>query len=351
MDNRDTEHQQVVTQLVEQISKPHRVVRGCLAKPLAGIYLEIVQAVRCELQQQLDMSPHLTPHLWDQAYRAILTRDRLQQLAIATQQYELRTAEFQSAIDALIRAIQASDKLRLSGQWSTETHAEAINQTLLWVCENIHHYDSTKGEFMSWMNYRLGKIATQVSQQQKDPFIASAQARVLRAKYQLNSIVKRLKLEDLCCWLKLDLKGCGLLANLSAVWGVAIVYAQTPTIGEELTYKLAQSQYPEAAQVTQVDDPQFLENLEQPGSEDNLGLVEQVRQYVQTDPQGVCRERRMRSHPQVTFQRLLLERTADPPQTWEQLSTVYGAKISALSAFYQRALVDIAPQIAQALQT
>ena len=81
----------------------------------------------------------------------------------------------------------------------------------------------------------------------------------------------------------------------------------------------------------QTVDP--VENI--PANPDVPPLLEEVRTWVETDPEGELRRIHLTNHPQVTCQILILRRL--PPETsWKTLATEFNLSISTLSSFYQR---------------
>ena len=64
-------------------------------------------------------------------------------------------------------------------------------------------------------------------------------------------------------------------------------------------------------------------------------MLENVRNWVQTDPVGKLSKLHIQSYPAVTCQVLILRRL--PPETsWKKLATEFDLSISTLSSFYQR---------------
>lgn len=81
----------------------------------------------------------------------------------------------------------------------------------------------------------------------------------------------------------------------------------------------------------QTVDP--VENI--PANPDVPSLLEEVRRWVETDPEGELRRIHITNHPQVTCQILILRRL--PPETsWKTLAVEFNLSISTLSSFYQR---------------
>ena len=77
----------------------------------------------------------------------------------------------------------------------------------------------------------------------------------------------------------------------------------------------------------------LMETLEAPP--DIPPILENTRQWAQTDPDGGLRHVHIQGHPNVTCQALILHRL--PPETsWETLAAKFGLSVSTLSSFYRR---------------
>ena len=64
-------------------------------------------------------------------------------------------------------------------------------------------------------------------------------------------------------------------------------------------------------------------------------LIEEVKRWVQSDPEGELSRIHITNHPEVTAKVLILHRL--PPETsWKTLSAEFNLSISTLSSFYQR---------------
>jgi hypothetical protein len=64
-------------------------------------------------------------------------------------------------------------------------------------------------------------------------------------------------------------------------------------------------------------------------------LLEEVKQWVEADPEGELRRIHISNCPQVTCQLLILRRL--PPETsWKELAAEFDLSVSTLSSFYQR---------------
>lgn len=76
-----------------------------------------------------------------------------------------------------------------------------------------------------------------------------------------------------------------------------------------------------------------VDNLE--ANPDIPPLLEDVRTWAQTDPQGELRRIYIESRPEVTCQVLIMRRLP-PETTWKTLAAEFGLCVSTLSSFYQR---------------
>ena len=64
-------------------------------------------------------------------------------------------------------------------------------------------------------------------------------------------------------------------------------------------------------------------------------ILENVRKWVESDPDGELRRLHIKGYPHVTCQRLILRRL--PPETsWKELAAEFDLSVSTLSSFYQR---------------
>lgn len=82
--------------------------------------------------------------------------------------------------------------------------------------------------------------------------------------------------------------------------------------------------------------------------ESNPSLSELVGQYIEEDPEDRFEQKHIRGHPEANFKVLVKRRMAG--DSWEQISTDLGVKISTLSDFYQRCLKQFSEQIKRDVQ-
>jgi hypothetical protein len=81
-----------------------------------------------------------------------------------------------------------------------------------------------------------------------------------------------------------------------------------------------------------------LENLQVP---EPISLFEQVRQYIEDDPEGIFRNVHIRAHPEANFQAIAIRRYSGVP--WKEISAEWGISLKSLNTFYQRCLKNFAP--------
>jgi len=74
-------------------------------------------------------------------------------------------------------------------------------------------------------------------------------------------------------------------------------------------------------------------------------LLEQLSQWVQTDPDGELRRIQLKGS-QVTAQ-MLIQRRLPPEATWKDLAVEFGLPISTLSSFYQRKCLPLLRKFAE----
>ena len=76
-----------------------------------------------------------------------------------------------------------------------------------------------------------------------------------------------------------------------------------------------------------------VENI--PAKPDVPPLLDEIKRWVETDPEGELSSIHIANHPEVTCQVLILRRL--PPETsWKALAEEFNISISTLSSFYQR---------------
>ncbi|HEY9668894.1 MAG TPA: hypothetical protein V6C91_18945 [Coleofasciculaceae cyanobacterium] len=359
------ERQRAIAKLVTQILRSRQIPRPLRGQPLSGVYLDIYQAVQQQLQSDIEQAierynPRRIPvrdwanGLRDSAFQKILNNDNLTQLALEAQRYKPQTEQGQHALRELLSAIRLSGKLSRLSQYSADVYDDAVTRTLLWVCQNLNAYNSDKGKFMAWVNYRLDMILRDIKQDYKDPFIQSIEGKIIRKKYQLKAIIKRTKISDLKTWLTLDAKG--LIQNVSlsqsisfigaVLLGLSQLMAQNPTLGDSLLFEISKESLPLSSRLQEfTGESKTLEDIAQP--DEKPFLSETVRQYIEDDPTQLF-QKHIREHPEATFQAIALARLDG--KSWKEMSESWGVGIAALNNFFQRRLKELAPEIRRYVQ-
>jgi hypothetical protein len=359
------ERQKALRELAERILRSRQIARPPRGQPLSGVYLDILQAVQRQLQQDIDQSidrynPRRIPvkdwanGLRESVFQKVLDNSHLTQLALEAQRHKPQTQQGQYALRELLNAIRLSGKLSHKSQASADAYEDAVTRTLLWVCQNIHNYNPSKGKFMAWVNYRLDMILREIQQEYKDPFIQSIKARIIRQKYHLSVLIKRTKEADLISWLRLHLKrlisdvvlSMNVLFTLAVLLFLSWFIAQNPTLGDALLFEISKESIPVSSRIQELTgESRTLEDIAQP--EETPFLSETVRQYIEEDPARLF-QKHIRAHPQATFQAIALARLNG--KTWKEMSESFGIGIPALNNFFQRRLKEVAPEIRKYVQ-
>lgn len=359
------ERQQALRELVAQILRSRPICRPRSSQPLAGIYLDIFQAVQQQLQHDVDQTidcynPQRTPArdwangLRDAAFKQVLNSERLTLLALEAQKHNPRTQEWQYALRELLNAIRLSDELSRPRQHKADVYEDAVTRTLLWVCQNLNAYNPSKGKLMAWVNYRLYMILREIRQEYKDPFVQAIEGKIIRGKYQLKSIVKRTNKADVQAFLALKIKDLipdsslsrNVIFILTVLLVLAQLVAQNPIAGDSLLFEISKKSLslpPSLHGIT--GGAKTIEDIAQ--AEEKPFLSEMVRQYIEDGPAKLF-EKHIREHPQVTFQAIALARLNG--KTWQEMSESWGIGISTLNNFFQRYLRELAPEIRQYVQ-
>lgn len=346
-----------IVQLAQQILQGRQVARPFRGQ-LTGIYLEIREQAQFQLQRILDQRvdsyrhSRVSPRRWAESLRqevlaSVLSRACLQRLALMVQQQQPQTDAYQYAVCELIQAIRWSGQLART-QMPSEIYADAVNQALLWVCQNIRSYDPKRGDFMAWVNYRLERIGYLVQQNQRDPYTRATQGKLIRTKYQLSALLQQLRSIDLLNWLGwyarrlFPASGFPLLAILVTLASFAAVMQQSPA-RDSLLFQVAQELLDLPPPLVHSGDLGFLEIPQ----EETPSLADLIRQYLEEDPDQLL-QKHVQGRPEVTFQAIALARLAG--ESWESLSHRYDVKVPTLSNHFQRSLSALAPKIRAAIQ-
>lgn len=330
-----------------------------------GIYASVLATVHQQLTQILEQyfatgNPPLyslvdwAKALRSQAFQYALTPANLQAMAIAAQRHEPKTSHWQYAITELINALRESGQLVKISHLSVDLREDAINQTLQWVVERLSSYDSDRGGFIQWVNYRLGITAQTILGARQSDLNQKLYQGTARYQYQLKRMLKQVRVGWASYWLRLSLKG--ILPNIPITWHHLLV----------LIFLLELSgivyQYPQKANVFLKEAAQIL--LEVPEgvvslpdtmtiedkaleADPDVDLLERLRAYIQTDPKGLF-QNHVRKYPNTTFQAIMLGRLDDI--SWGDLSQRFGVPVPTLSTFFQRQLKKYGPDIRQDLE-
>jgi hypothetical protein len=356
------ERPQVITNIATGILAQRQVSRPLRGQPLSGIYLETLQAAQQELQQVLAQTLdqlnllQTSIELWSktlrqQTFQTILNSGRLQQFALAAQQHAPKTEAWQYAVTELINTIRLSGRLAKPQNLKPAQYPDVENRTLLWVCEHLHSYDSTRGDFMKWVNYRLAMIAREIQQEQKDSYTQNIQNKLMRDKRQLRSLIQQTQPSDLQQWLVIYCQRVpssvaeGMITVLVVLLAISALLSQDSFQGDALLFKIAEASIGSSAQVVSIQDLSEVETIAQPvGSPSLSGLI---RQYIESDPAGLC-QKAIRGYPEVTFQAIALSYLDG--EAWKEMAQRLGPPIPTLSNHYQRTLKVLIPEIRQFVQ-
>lgn len=172
------EKQKAICELADEILRSRKICRNPKGQPLSGIYLDIYQQLHAclcrELEEKIDTydSQSQSPREWanllrDSALKQVLDDTHLKKIALEAQRHPPGSEMRQHALRELVEAIRLSGKLcrphrsKFSPAFYELAYEEAVNQTLLYVCQKIENYDPNRGKekkFINWVNFRLDKI-------------------------------------------------------------------------------------------------------------------------------------------------------------------------------------------------
>ncbi len=215
--------------------------------------------------------------------------DELDKLALEAQKHPANSKARKKALTKLVMAIQASGKLYCADRYDCppEVYNEALQELWLYVCKNIDSYDPSKGKVISWVNNTL-----------KWRFRDAADRHLNR---------KRVSQDNQRKWvqtLSLD------------------VHVRTPDSdgesGETYLDSIAQNQ------------PSM--------------LLQELRDYIQEDPEGVFQKRHIRNHPEANYRTIALCFLED--KSWPEIVAKFGNKIPyvTIHSFFRQACRHFAPQ-------
>lgn len=171
------ERQKFLIKLVDEMLRSRKICRY-VNQPLSGIYQEIYQQLQQQFLSDIDQNldqynpQHITVREWatqirKNVFREVLNDAQLKKLALEAQQHSPHTKLRQQALTELVNAIVLSGRLCHPHQWIVPKnfyellYEEAVNQTLVYVCQKLDQYDPQRGQeqkFTNWVNFRLDKI-------------------------------------------------------------------------------------------------------------------------------------------------------------------------------------------------
>lgn len=191
--------------------------------------------------------------------------EELKRLAIASIRHPPLSKERQQTLANLVHTLLASGELegcrKSKSQFDRDVYDEAVQELMLYICENIEKYDPKRGSFVEW-------------------------AVMLMSKRFTHLVLSR---------------------------------ASNPQL----------KQFP-----TESDLDNFLENIILP--ESSPSLMEEVKNYVELDPERLLRSQFLKNNKHLDFQILVRRRLLG--DTWKEISEDTGIEISSLHSFYQRRL-------------
>lgn len=176
----------IASELVDTMMRSRKVGRPPRGQPLTGIYREICDRIRQHLTQllqdciekgRLDPAPTWGYQLRAQATQAALTDPLLKGLALEAQRQPNPSGLRQHALLQLVEAIRACGRLarphraKFTPSFYTLLYEEAVNRTLVYVCQKIDTYDPNRGQaqkFMNWVNFRLDRMVIECRRQFSD---------------------------------------------------------------------------------------------------------------------------------------------------------------------------------------
>ncbi|MEM7064445.1 MAG: hypothetical protein AAF572_14945 [Cyanobacteria bacterium P01_B01_bin.77] len=174
------------SELVDTMMRSRKVGRPPRGQPLTGIYKEICDRIRQQLTQllqdcidkgRLETDPTWGYRLRTQATQAALSDPLLKGLALEAQSQPNPSPPRQHALLQLVEAIRACGRLarphraKFSPSFYPLLYEEAVNRTLVYVCQKIDTYDPNRGQaqkFMNWVNFRLDRMVIECRRQFSD---------------------------------------------------------------------------------------------------------------------------------------------------------------------------------------
>lgn len=174
------------SELVDMMMRSRKVGRPPRGQALTGIYQEICDRIRQKLTQLLQtcwengrLQTDLTwgYQLRTQATQVALSDPLLKGLALEAQRQPNPSSLRQHALRQLVEAIRACGRLtrphraKFTPSFYNLLYEEAVNRTLVYVCQKIDTYDPNRGQsqkFMNWVNFRLDRMVIECRRQFSD---------------------------------------------------------------------------------------------------------------------------------------------------------------------------------------
>ncbi|MEM9483744.1 MAG: hypothetical protein AAGA83_08635 [Cyanobacteria bacterium P01_F01_bin.116] len=178
--------ERIFSDLVEMMMRSRKVGRPPRGQPLTGIYKDICDRIRQQLTQLLQdclekgllqPDPIWGYQLRGQATQAALSDPLLKGLALEAQRQPHPSPLRRHALLQLVEAIRACGRLarphrgKFSPSFYDLLYEEAVNRTLVYVCQKIDTYDPNRGQaqkFMNWVNFRLDRMVIECRRQFSD---------------------------------------------------------------------------------------------------------------------------------------------------------------------------------------
>ncbi|WP_414543899.1 sigma-70 family RNA polymerase sigma factor [Nostoc sp. CCY0012] len=82
-------------------------------------------------------------------------------------------------------------------------------------------------------------------------------------------------------------------------------------------------------------------------SSEPISLFEQIREYIESDPEIIFRKEHIRGHPEANFQAIAQRRCSGI--AWKDISAEWGIGLTSLHVFYQRSLKKFADKFQEYL--
>jgi hypothetical protein len=287
-DDYRSKQQLIVARIADTILRSRPLCRSFKGQPLTGVYKEIYERVKLQLEQALNkqlekyeldqlLDSNWVNQLQNQTFKQILDDNSLKKLGLAAQKYPLQSELRSHALTELIKAIELSGRLcrphreKFSPQFYQILYEEAVSETFTYVCLYIDRYDPERGgkKFMNWVNFRLDKL-------------------VLECRRKFSHWQEK----------------------------------QLPSL---------------------VD----LEQISQP--EERPFLSELLYQCIEEDIDNLFQQTHIRNCQQATFKKIALARLSG--KTWEEIAQELDVIVPTLSSFFQRCCRKFAPLLKQKLQS